>query len=104
MKKSQIAKIGLANSSGVAAYVFLVALFMSNANRIFGKGDNMLTGVAMLLLFVVSAAVTGSLVLGKPALMYLEGAKKEAVLLLGYTIAWLFAWLVISFLLVANFR
>lgn len=104
MKKYDLAKVALVNSLGVAAYVFLVAAFMQNASRIFGKTDSVFSAMAALLLFVFSAALTGSLVLGKPVLMYLDNAKKEAIWLLGYTLAWLFAWLMLSFLLVAAIR
>jgi hypothetical protein len=104
MKKFDLAKKALVNSLGVAAYVFLVAVFMQNANRLFGKADSMFSGMAAMLLLVFSAALTGSLVFGKTVLMYLDNAKKEAVWLLGYTLAWLFAWLVLSFLLVAAIR
>jgi hypothetical protein len=100
MKKSELAKQSLAYSVGVVIYIFLVALLMTNGQRLFGKVDNVISGVAMLLLFVFSAAVTGSLIFGKPILMYLDGAKKEAVKMLIYTIIWLFFWLMLFFLLV----
>ena len=100
MKQSELAKQSLAYSVGVVVYVFLVALLMSNGQRLFGKVDNVISGVAILLLFIFSAAVTGSLVFGKSILMYLDGAKKEAVKMLIYTIIWLFFWLMLFFLLV----
>jgi hypothetical protein len=100
MKKSELIKQSLLYSLAVVVYVFLVSLLMSNGQRLFGKVDNVISGVAMLLLFVFSAAVTGSLVFGKPILMYLDGAKKEAVKMLIYTIIWLFFWLMLFFLLV----
>ena len=77
---------GAMHSLGVLAYVSLVVLFMSNAQSIFGKNDNFLTGVMVLLIFILSALVIGSLVLGRPILLYLDGKKAEAVKLLFYTI------------------
>lgn len=74
------------HSLGVLAYVSLVVLFMNNAQNIFGKSDNILTGVIILLIFILSALVTGSLVLGRPILYYLDGKKVEALKLLFYTI------------------
>ena len=100
MKKTELVKLALANSLGVVIYVFLVAMLMNNGQRLFGKVDSAISGVAILLLFVFSAGLTGSLVFGKPILMYLDGAKKEAVKMLVYTFSWLFFWLVVFFLLV----
>lgn len=75
------------NSLGVLAYVSLVVLFMNNAQRIFGKEDNSyLAPMIFLLLFILSALITGSLVLGRPILWYLNGKKSQAVKLLFYTI------------------
>jgi len=56
---------------------------------LFGKMQSVLSAVAFLLLFVVSAAITGYLVFGQPILYYLDGQKKEALGLLGYTVFWL---------------
>ena len=36
-------------------------------------------------IFILSALITGSLVLGKPILLYLDGQKKEGITLLFYT-------------------
>jgi hypothetical protein len=104
MKNSELAKQSLAYSLGVVIYIFLVAWLMSNGDKLFGKVDNVLSGVAVLLVFVLSAAVTGSLVFGKPILMYLDGKRKEAVKMLGYTLGWLFFWLVIFFSLMIAIR
>ena len=73
------------NSLGVLVYIFLVVLFMSNAEKIFGQGDNLMTGVIILLLLVLSALITGSLVLGRPIIYYLGGQKHEGVRLLLFT-------------------
>jgi hypothetical protein len=48
----------------------------------------------MLLLFIISASVTGLLVLGKPIHLYLSGLKKEAFVLLFATTGWLVLFLV----------
>lgn len=77
-----------------ALYIVLIATFLSNTSHIFG-GDNgdsktVLIPIMMLLLLVISAAITGSLVFGRPILWYLDGKKKEAIYLLGYTIGILF--------------
>lgn len=75
------------NSFGVLAYTSLIAVFLANGERIFGGQDNhFLIPAVMLLLFVLSAAITGALVLGKPILLYTENKKSEALKLFFYTI------------------
>jgi hypothetical protein len=68
---------------------------MSNVERAFDNVPDVLAGMTMLTLFVVSAAVTGSLVVGRPILLYLEGKKQEAARFFGYTLGWLVAILVL---------
>jgi hypothetical protein len=90
------------NVLGVVAYVTVVALVMSNGNKIFGVKDTAVTPVAALMLFVLSAAVTGSLVVGKPLLMYLNNQKNEAVKLFIYTLCWLALATIILFVVMAS--
>ena len=79
--------LSILNSLGVLVYVSLVVLFMNNAEKIFGKmNNNSFAPIIFLLLFVLSALITGSLVLSKPAMLYLDGQKKEGITLLFYTI------------------
>ncbi len=81
---------------GAFLYIAGVAWFMFHIQVIFGqtgKPDNFLAPLFALLLFVVSACITGFLVLGKPIQLYLEGLKKEAFLFLSATIAWLVLFL-----------
>jgi len=77
------------NAVGVFVYVSLVAWLMFNNQMIFGKSASFLMPLFILLLFVISASITGLLVLGKPIHLYLNGYKKEAFTLLFATLAWL---------------
>ena len=52
----------------------------------------------MLMLFVFSAAFTGTLVLGRPIVWYLNGKKREALSLLFYTLGVFLAITLIAFL------
>ena len=73
-----------------ALYVAAVAFLMSHGETLFGKmPKGTLTSMGFLLLFVVSAAITGALVFGKPVLWYLDGKKREAVRLALFTILFL---------------
>jgi uncharacterized protein YybS (DUF2232 family) len=87
----------LGHSVLVLLYVGAVASIMNNGSRWFGKKDTAWTPVAVLMLLVLSAAITGTLVLGRPLIMYLDGAKKEALKFFAYTIGWLFLLTIIIF-------
>lgn len=94
--RKQLFKLGFLCAFGQGAYIFLVALLMRGAERyLSGTPDNILAPITFLTLFVLSAAVSGALVLGKPILLYIEGKKKEALELFGFTLLWLFIFFII---------
>lgn len=75
------------NSSLTTLYIIAVATFMyMGALMKIGRSNSFLVPVTMLLLFVFSASITSYLVLGKPAQMYVDGKKKEALSLLTQTL------------------
>jgi hypothetical protein len=88
MKKQYILK-SLINALGVLVYISGVALVMFNMEHAFDNEPSFLVPVLMLLLFVTSAAITGSLILGKPVMLYLDNQKKESFIFLSLTLAWL---------------
>ncbi len=104
MTNSKLIKSSLINSVIALLYISGVALLMTNAQNIFGKGDNVFTGIAVLMLFVISAAIMGFVILGRPILMYLDGLKKEAVKLFYLTITWLILIAAIIFIGLAIFK
>jgi hypothetical protein len=77
------------NALGTIAYVSVIATLMQNGEKIFGKMDNTTGPIAFLTMFVLSTAVTGSLVLGKPILLYLNNQKTEAIKMFIFTLCWL---------------
>ena len=83
---------------GTALYIILVVSFIFSLQMFSEKEDIIIIPIAMLLLFVCSAAITGFLVFGKPVMLYLDGKKREAVSLLGYTIGMLVLLTLISFI------
>lgn len=97
MKNKDIALASFINSVGVAVYVGGVAFIMSNGERIFGKMDNFLGPVAFLLLFIMSAAITGALVLGRPVMLFLDRQKKEAIKLFLFSVGWLLVITIVIF-------
>lgn len=81
----------LLHAIAVIAYIILVVFIMNSVGTLFDeKLDNFWAPVLFLMLFVVSAAITGSIVLGRPIYLYLNDQKKEAITFLIYTITWLF--------------
>jgi len=103
MNNLDLIKKSLINASLAALYILTVSFVMSNNQKIFINSPEILIGMAMLLLFVISATVMGFLVLGKPLLMYLDGAKKEALKLFYLTITWLALIAVTIFSILAIF-
>jgi len=93
MKKT--IKNALIDAGLVILYIALVVIFMI-------RGENALRNetaslIMMLLLLVISVAMMGVLIFGKPALWYLEGKKKEAGFLLLYTVGFLFTALILLY-------
>ncbi|MDO8499797.1 MAG: hypothetical protein Q7S66_04005 [bacterium] len=77
-------------------YITSVTLFMSNAEKTINPEKNFLGPVVFLTLLVLSVAVMGILIFGKPILMYLDNNKKEAVYMLLATVGWLAVALVLG--------
>lgn len=102
--KPSIFKFGGLHALGVALYVALVSSLLFYTPRFLGssKEDTVLAPIAMLLLFVTSAAITGLLVLGRPLLWYLDGKKKEAVSLVMATLGFLSLITLIFFFVMAG--
>jgi hypothetical protein len=95
---SKLWKIAILNTLATTFYIVLIGLFFYFGTIVkFGQDKTFLVPVAMLLLFVLSAAITSFLVFGKPAQMYVDGLKKEALTLLTYTLM-SFAVITLTFL------
>lgn len=100
MENREIARYSIINACGTVLYIILIASFMFFAGEgFFGAEDSVFAPIIMLMLFVFSAALTGSLVFGKPLMWYLDNKKKEALQLIVYTLLMLFI-LIIVFLLI----
>lgn len=95
MKKPNLIAVSLINASATFVYVFLIAWMMFNAKTIFGDPPSFFIPLFVILLFVISATITGLLVLGKPVHLYMGGFKKEAFTLLFATLAWLIIFLLV---------
>jgi len=102
---TNIIKRAFIDAIGTSVYIILVASFMFSLQGFEPKEDIIIIPIAMLLLFVTSAAITGFLVFGKPAMLYIDGKKREAISLLGYTMGILFLITLIFFIfLIVSFN
>ncbi|MFA7654016.1 MAG: hypothetical protein WCX97_03175 [Candidatus Magasanikbacteria bacterium] len=90
MTNSKLIFWGFVHAMGVDLYITIVAIIIRYGEQIFGKMNNLFGPMAFLMLFVLSAAITSALVLGRPILLYMEGKKIEAIKLFGYILGWLF--------------
>ena len=94
MKNNHILQ-SLGHAVVVFLYITLVTLIMRSGEQLFAGEQNFWGPIVFLSLFVLSAAVMGALILGRPILLYLDGHKTAAVKFFGYTIAWIVAILAI---------
>lgn len=74
---------------GVMAYTALASTMLNGGETLFGNKPTIWGPIAFLMFFVLSATITGLLVLGKPVTLFMEGQKKEAITFLVATVAWL---------------
>lgn len=99
-----IRKIAFLNALATAAYIILVGAFMYYGGQIkIGRNNAFLAPIALLMLFVFSAALTAFLVFGRPAIWYLDGKKKDALELLFTTLAFFSVITVLAILLLVLF-
>lgn len=88
MLDKKIVKQSLLFSSLVVLYIALVATIMSRAEQIVGQGDKtVLAPIIFLLLLVVSVATMGILIFGKPIMLYMDGKKRDAVIMMICTVS-----------------
>lgn len=101
IKKINIRYWSFLNALAVVLYIALVTTIIRNGDKFFGRGDDVIMPIAFLLLFVFSVLITGLLVFGQPLFLFLDGKKKEALIMLYSTTGWLFLALIITFALLA---
>ena len=100
MTKQKIITYAFLQSAGTFIYISAITWLLFNGEKFLGKvADGFAAPMAMLLLFVLSATITGSLVLGRPIHLYLSGAKKEAFQLLIATLTFLFLLTLLAFII-----
>lgn len=74
------------NAVSALIYIIIVALVMSFVGKYANGQDNIITPIAVLSILTLSAAVMGYLFISQPLMMYLDGKKKDAVMLFLQTV------------------
>ena len=96
---NKIMRKAFVNSLLTSLYIVAVGLFLYYGTLMkFGR-NSFIAPISLLFLFVFSAALTSFLILGKPAQMYIDGKKKEALSLISYTLGFFFAFTLTALLL-----
>ena len=89
MKINKILVYSFLCSVGTVLYTSAVAYILINLQNFLGRSPNIGGMAALLILYIISALVTGGLVLGGPAHLYFEKKRKEALQFLGLNLSWL---------------
>ena len=100
--RTKIVKYATINALSIALYVTILVLSVFYLGKpLQNHPDTILIPIGMLTLLVFSAALTGTLMLGRPIIWYLEGKKKEALQLLMCTMLILLIITIIVFITIA---
>jgi len=98
-KRSSVPFIAFLQATGLVVYIAVLSLFFTFVTPNFRKSNaEFYAPIIMLLLFVLSAVISATLVLGRSAVLFWEKKFKEAFKLLAWTIGWgtmyflLFMW------------
>jgi len=92
MNKHPLVITTFRNTAGAIAYIFLVSQIMNSGELLFGNSANSYIGpFAILLLFVLSAAVVGGLLFSQAIYLFFEGKRKDSIKSAIYSIGWLFS-------------
>jgi hypothetical protein len=91
MTTHEYLKNSFISAAGVLVYTLGLATLLFNSERLLPlpAEPNLLYPVLAMMTLVISATITGLMVLGRPINLYMNGKRTEAFTLLYYTIGWL---------------
>ena len=95
MNKSNLPLIGFFQAASITIYCVLISGLFSFFKKFFINPPEFLGTVLMLVLFVFSAAVTGSIAFGYPVYLALNNKIKEALSVFAYTLLYCLGIIVI---------
>ena len=84
--------VGLLEAAGLTCYIVFIVLcmnFLSGPDGYLSAQNEILAGIVMLMMFVVSALVSASIILAYPAALFLNNKRGAAVKIVIWSIAWL---------------
>lgn len=88
-KKMSIPFIAFLQTTGLVVYIVLLSVFFNFViPNIKNTNAQFYAPIIMLLLFIISAVISGLLVLGRAGFLFWEKKYKESFTLLGWTVAW----------------
>lgn len=97
MKLNHIILHGLGHAILVVLYIAGVSWLLFNSKKLISPEPTFLVPLSILLLFVLSATIVPTLVLGRPILLYVNGKKTEALQFFGATLAGMFIFTLMIF-------
>lgn len=102
--KHQIKFIPFVQAGGLTAYVALIGWFMQNAEHWFGQQQNnkIFGTMTFLLLFVISALISASIMLAYPAMLFFRGKRITALKVILQSVGWLFLFLILIIIISLN--
>ena len=89
MNRSTLIKVAFFNAAGTFAYTALLMYLLFNGEHWFKPVEGFFAPVLMLTLFMISATITGSLVLGRPIYLIATKRIREGITLLAMTLVFL---------------
>lgn len=88
-KKYSLPFLGFLQATALVAYITAVTTFMQVVlTERFDDSDEVYAPIIMLLLFIISAVISGGIVLGKAGMLFTQRKRAEAYRLVGWTVGW----------------
>lgn len=86
---TNVYKYALLNAAGAIAYIVGIVTILQSGKFFDFQFPELFAAVFMLTLLVISVASMGLIVFGRPVLWYLDGKKKDAVMLAVWTVVFM---------------
>lgn len=100
IKKASPPFLGFLQATGLVVYVSLVAYFFTLGHLFDSKaGVDFFGPIMALLLFIMSAVISATLVLGRFGVLFWDKKFREAFTLLGWTVGWILFYFVVVLLI-----
>jgi len=100
-KKCSLQFLAFLQATGLVLYIAAIDLFIVTAgDRLNSNVPSFYGPILFLLLFIISAVISASLVLGKTGILFWEKKYKESFTLLGWTVGWCILYFVLFFIII----